>query len=210
MKCPICGKEIHATKNLRCQNCEFDDIRIEFVNDEERIFWETYVVKPCKYSYEQNNKLRAEIAELKAEFKLLAEGSKIPNKSRDSKSKNIESTPQLAMQEGWNYDDPIAHPNYSEGNCNGTKFEISNISASMTGAKKAVVTFLVKKVIARSMGSPADSFLVRYRVKDQDGVIVLNETQSVSGLMPGDVSREKIELNGIDPGKYSIDIVSYN
>ena len=56
MKCPICEAEIKNTSEseLRCIRCGFDDIRTEFINDEERVFWQTYVVKPCKYAYKLN------------------------------------------------------------------------------------------------------------------------------------------------------------
>ena len=212
MRCPICKKEVKQIDEdgIICSNCGFDDIRLEFINDEECIFWENYVVKPCQYAYKLNRKLQLKIESLQKkitehEKKDLGRTTPI-EKGRDKKIEN----PKMEIKNGWNYDDPIAHPNYSEGNCNGTKFSISDISVVMTDAKKATVYFLVKKISNKSWGTEADSFAVRYRVKDENGVIVLNETKSISGLMPGDVSREKIELTGVVPGKYSIDIVSYN
>lgn len=64
MKCPICEAEIKNTSEseLICIRCGFDDIRTEFINDEERVFWHTYVVKPCKYAYRLNRTLQSVIS----------------------------------------------------------------------------------------------------------------------------------------------------
>lgn len=74
MKCPICECDLQITKNeKKCKKCGFEDFRTEFINDEERVFWETYVVKPCKYAYRLSKTLQAEVLELKREIRKLNE-----------------------------------------------------------------------------------------------------------------------------------------
>ena len=53
MKCPVCTAEIKS-KESTCPICGFEDIRYEFINDEELRMWQNYVVNPCKYAYRLN------------------------------------------------------------------------------------------------------------------------------------------------------------
>ena len=209
MKCPICEREIRSSENekLHCVWCGFDDIRTEFINDSERQFWMTYVVKPCKYAYRLNNTLLLDVAKLRKEIiKLSSE------KITHSETTGLFTAPpqaKVSMREGWNYDDPISHPNYAEGICWGMGFSVSDIKIQMKSSSSATVSFLAKKTSDKSGKNSTEYFLIRYRVKDQDGVIVLNEEKRIEGLQVGDVTRAKIELTGIAPNRYSIDFVSH-
>lgn len=205
MKCPICETEIRNTSSseIKCVRCGFDDIRTEFINDEERIFWQTYVVKPCKYAYRLNYTLQNEVAMLRREIKkrnLTSDGNGTTNTTPPAQ-------PQAQMQDGWNYDDPISHPNSAECSYYDKKSRVYNIKAEMTGGTNAKITFVVQKTQDSKGKNSAEQLGVRYRVKDADGIIVLNEKKYVSGLKIGDASRETIELKGVTPGRYSIDFV---
>ena len=206
MKCPICETKIKkiSESELRCTRCGFDDIRTEFINDEERIFWQTYVVKPCKYAYKLNKTLQMDVMMLRKELKKLS--------SDDTTSNSSVAPPQakVTMLDGWNYDDPIAHPNSAVGKYYQKKYSISNIETRMTSSSTATVTFFAKKLADDEGNYSTSMFSIRYRVKDKNGVILLNETKGISGLQVGDVSKETIKLTGVTPGDYVIDFVSYN
>lgn len=212
MKCPICDSEIRDTNDNkhRCIRCGFDDIRTEFINDEERIFWETYVVYPCKYAYRLNKTLQMEVSSLRRELKKLSSGTTDSSSSDSINSSTPPPKPKIAMTKGWNYDDPIAHPNSSVGKYYGKKYSISNIEARMTSSSTATITFLAKKLADDEGNYSTSMFSIRYRVKDKDGVILLNETKGICGLQVGDVSKESIQLTGVTAGEYMIDFVSYN
>lgn len=209
MKCPICEAEIKniSESELRCIRCGFDDIRTEFINDEERIFWQTYVVKPCKYAYRLNKTLQMDVMMLRKELKKLSSGN------TTAQGVNVSAPPAQAkvdMLDGWNYDDPIAHPNSAVGKYYQKKYSISNIETRMTSSSTATVTFYAKKLADDEGNHSTSMFSIRYRVKDKNGVILLNETRGISGLQVGDVSKETIKLTGVTPGDYVIDFVSYN
>ena len=251
LRCPICKSDIKTTSNtnLKCIRCGFDDIRTEFINDEERIFWQTYVVAPCKYAYNLSNMLSCGLSKLKEEVDDLS--GVIANISEEIKKeqgdisdvrrtvtqlnrkvtvidKNIEklsagnvvsrnnygsaapTQPQTMMLDGWNYDDPLAHPNSATGTSCNISFSVSSIKSQMTSSSTATITFLVKKESDKKGNSSADGFWVRYRVKDKSGVIVLNETHYVRGLLVGDVTKETIKLTGVTAREYTIDFVSHN
>lgn len=210
MKCPICEAEIKNTSEseLRCIRCGFDDIRTEFINDEERVFWQTYVVKPCKYAYKLNKTLQMDVMMLRKEIKKLSSGN------TTTQGVNASAAPTQArmnMLDGWNYDDPIAHPNSATGSSSyNITFSVSDIKSQMTSSSTATITFLVKKESDKKGKSSTDTFWVRYRVKDKSGVILLNETHYVNGLQVGDVTKGTIKLTGVTAGEHTIDFVSYS
>ena len=210
MKCPICEAEIKNTSEseLRCIRCGFDDIRTEFINDEERAFWQTYVVKPCKYAYKLNHTLQNEVAMLRREIKKLSSGNATAQGATASAAPTQAKT---SLVDGWNYDDPIAHPNSATGSSSyNITFSVSDIKSQMTSSSTATITFLVKKESDKKGKSSTDAFWVRYRVKDKSGVILLNETHYVNGLQVGDVTRGTIKLTGVTAGEHTIDFVSYS
>ncbi len=210
MKCPICEAEIKNTSSseLKCIRCGFDDIRTEFINDEERVFWQTYLVKPCKYAYKINKTLQMDVMMLRKEIKKLSSGN------TTTQGVNASAAPAQAkidMLDGWNYDDPIAHPNSASGSSSyNITFSVSDIKSQMTSSSTATITFLVKKESDKKGKSSTDTFWVRYRVKDKSGVILLNETHYVNGLQVGDVTRGTIKLTGVTAGEHTIDFVSYS
>jgi len=206
MKCPICSTEVKANETV-CSSCGFDDIRYEFINDEELKMWQTYVVKPCKYAYRLNNSLKNEVEALRKDIKK----SSSDNAQWVNKSGRAPAQAKTNMIDGWNYDDPIAHPNSAVGNSSfNISFSVSDIKSAMTSHSTATITFLVKKVSDKKGSSSTDNFWVRYRVKDKSGIILLNETKFIQGLQVGDVTRETIKLTGVTAGEHLIDFVSYN
>ena len=212
MKCPVCDAEIKndPSNAIKCIRCGFDDIRTEFINDEERNFWYTYVVKPCKYAYKLNHTLQSEVAMLRREIKKLSV-SGITTINTDAASAPLPAQPKIIMVEGWNYNDPIAHPNSAAGSYySSITFSVSDIKSQMTSSSTATITFLVKKESDKKGKSSTENFSVRYRVKDKGGVIILNDSHYVKGLQVGDVTRESIKLTGVTAGEYVIDFVSYN
>lgn len=48
MHCPVCDKE---TPNTPCRNCGFQDIKTEFLTQEDYELWHEYTVKPCRQVY---------------------------------------------------------------------------------------------------------------------------------------------------------------
>ena len=207
MKCPVCGTELKSGATS-CSVCGFDDIRIEFLNDEERVFWQTYVIKSCKYAYRLNHTLHSEIAMLRREIRKLSSGSHV-NGSGSLADGAPPAQPKAKMEEGWNYTDPIAHPNSAECTYFDVKSNVFNIKAEMTGTSTATISFVIQKTHDAKGKSSTETTVVRYRVKDADGVIVLNEMYCVNGLRVGDASRETIKLNGVTAGRYAIDFVDY-
>ena len=204
MKCPVCSTEV-KTRETTCAFCGFDDIRYEFINDEELRMWQTYVVKPCRYAYRLNSSLKSEVETLRKEMKKTA-SAQGRNTSGDAPAQA-----KTTMLEGWNYDDPIAHPNSATGSSSiNITFSVSDVKSQMTSGSTATISFLVKKESDKKGKSSTDSFWVRYRVKDRSGVILLNETYYVQGLQVGDVTRGTIKLNGVTAGEHTIDFVSYS
>lgn len=211
MKCPVCSSELKA-KEATCPICGFDDIRHEFINDEELRMWQNYVVKPCKYAYRLNFALRKEVSMLRREVGKLGSS---PNNANGNYGANGSTSapppvlPKAQMTDGWNYDDPIAHPNSAECVYFGIKNRVFNIKAEMTSSSTATISFVIQKTHDTKGKSSTAMTGVRYRVKDADGVIVLNEMHYVNGLKVEDASREAIKLNGVVAGRYSIDFVDY-
>ena len=204
-KCPVCNHDVKE-RSIVCENCCFDDIRNEFINDEELAMWQTYVVRPCKYAYQLNNTLKKEVETLRKELKECSYGCRNTQKTASSSPFQAKAN----MSEGWNYNDPISHPNSAVGKCWGMTFSVFDIKVQMTSSSTATVTFSVKKESDKSGNNSAAYFLVRYRVKDKTDVICLNEKYRVEGLMPGDVAKGSIKLTGVVAGEYSIDFVSYD
>ena len=204
MKCPICSTKVKENDTI-CVACGFDDIRYEFLNDEELRMWQAYVVKPCKFAYRLNSSLKNEVETLREEIKKTA-SAQGRNTSGDAPAQA-----KTTMLEGWNYDDPIAHPNSATGSSSiNITFSVSDVKSQMTSGSTATISFLVKKESDKKGKSSTDSFWVRYRVKDRSGVILLNETYYVQGLQVGDVTRGTIKLNGVTAGEHTIDFVSYS
>lgn len=104
----------------------------------------------------------------------------------------------------------IAHP--ESAICKGlvgiTTCEVSKISCTPKGNNAVEISFLAKKIANQPRYSPTSEIRVRYRVKDADGVIVLNNVWEYRGLVVGDVVKGAISVENVGPG-YSIDFVDY-
>ena len=142
---------------------------------------------------------------LRREIKKNTNGGASANNSASSAPPQAKAN----MLDGWNYDDPIAHPNSAECKYFGITSRVFNIKSEMTGNSSAKITFVVQKTKDNKGPNSVEMLAVRYRVKDSDGIIVLNEWKGVNGLKIGDAARETIELKGITAGRYSIDFVDY-
>lgn len=216
MKCPICEAEIKNTSESehRCIRCGFDDIRTEFINDEERVFWQTYVVKPCKYAYRLNHTLQNEVAVLHKEIKQLASGQ---DAALDSTNATPSVQPKTVMLDGWNYNDPLPHPNSAK--CENviymTNVELTEIKTQVDSSGKAIISFVARRITdskgKKEYSNLADKNIVGFcwRVKDEKGVIILNGKWRNSNLLIGDAVADRIELKDI-PNGYSIDFVDYS
>lgn len=207
MKCPVCSTEVKARETV-CTFCGFDDIRYEFINDEELRMWQTYVVKPCRYAYRLNNTLKSEVEELRKELKKACGGR------AEGSSGTPPTPPKTVMQNGWNYTDPIAHPNSAR--CTHTIYhnnvEITDISARIDASRNGIVTFVAKRVedapekIKYSIKEKTVGFC--WRVKDPKGIIVLTGKWYNNNLLVGDAIAGKVELKNV-PNGYCIDFVDY-
>ena len=208
MKCPVCNREQMETKAV-CEFCGFDDIRSEFINDEELKMWQAYVVRPCRYAYSMNHTLQKEVALLRREIAKLVSTSNRTHDANGSIRVPPLAQPDASIVGGYNYDDPITHPNSAECIYFGVKSRVFNIKAEMTSSSTATISFVVQKTHDAKGKDSAEMTGVRYRVKDADGIIVLNELHYVRGLKIGDASKEVIKLKGIATAKYSIDFTDY-
>lgn len=105
---------------------------------------------------------------------------------------------------------PIAHP--ESATCQGagriTTCVISKISCTRKGDSSVEVNFIAQKTANREGYSPSASIEARYRVKDADGIIILNEYWKYNGIVVGDVVRGTITVDNVKPG-YSIDFVDF-
>lgn len=211
MKCPICEAEIknNIEGELKCSRCGFDDIRTEFINDEERVFWQTYVVKPCKYAYRLNHTLQNEVAILRREIKKVSPGASLI-RTESSASTNSPTQPTTTMIGGWNYDDPIAHPNSAScyHKTYETTVELSDIVTTISPDRKGTIRFVAKRVGQKVGWHGNNTVGFCWRVKDTKNIIVLTGKWSNSNLTVGDAMVGKIELNNVPVG-YSIDFVDY-
>lgn len=207
MKCPVCNREQTQIKAV-CEFCGFDDIRSEFINDEELRMWQAYVVKPCRYAYRLNQALQKEVSLLRRESAKAVSSPDSINKNHGTDGSPLAKTKEQ-MVSGYNYDDPITHPNSAECAYFGIRNRVFNIKVEMTSNSTASVSFVIQKTHDAKGKDSTEMTGVRYRVKDADGLIVLNEMHHVNGLKVGDASREIIKLKGVAAGQYSIDFVDY-
>lgn len=208
MKCPVCSTEVNVNETI-CSSCGFDDIRYEFINDEELKMWQTYVVKPCKYAYRLNTTLKDEITVLRNELKKVCIGG-----STEATRTTPPAKPQTVMLNGWNYDDPLSHPNSAR--CTHTVYhnvvELTDISARIDASRKGTIAFVAKRVEDTpekqrySIKEKTVGFC--WRVKDEKGIIVLTGKWYNTNLLIGDAIADKIELKNV-PNGYSIDFVDY-
>ena len=211
MKCPVCNSELKAKVTV-CPVCSFDDIRYEFINDEELRMWQNYVIQPCKYAYRLNCVLQNEVAMLRKEINKMSIDSFADDGLGDKENAGTRRPSQPAIQEnkGWNYDGPIAHPKFASCKSAGkiTTCEVSRIEAKKQNDGAIEITFLAKKTFNDAHYGTSNDIHVRYRVKDSDGIILLNEYWSYGGIIVGDVVKGRILLKNI-PENCSIDFIDF-
>ena len=104
----------------------------------------------------------------------------------------------------------IAHPESATCQSAGriTTCVLSKIECVKKVGNSVEINFLAKKTHNRENFSPTSSIEARYRVKDADGIIVLNEYWKYHGIIVGDVVRGSIKIDNVLPG-YSVDFVDY-
>lgn len=218
MKCPICNSEIRDNNDNkpRCIRCGFDDIRTEFINDEERMFWEAYVVYPCKYAYRLNKTLQMEVSSLRKEIKKLTAGGVNTDTTYTDTSDGGKAPrqPNTKLVEGWNYDDALTHPNGAR--CYHTIFrtnvKITDIKSQIDSLRNATVSFVAQRLAdspeKKKYQIKENQVGFCWRVKDEKGIIVLTGGWYNNNLLVGDAIADKIELQNVPDG-YSIDFVDY-
>ena len=212
MKCPVCEEE-YPFEFTYCYHCGFNRMRTEFVNEGERQLWIKETVEPCQSVYEtalermdsldeENDELRDEVDELQEKYDELLEKYELLIKS-GSRSSNLVSQ----KKEGWNYDDIIAHPNYAKCSYVGdvSICEIYNIACS-GNFQNTKVNFYVKKLYENNH-SKNSRVHFRWRLKDNDGVIVLTGDWIKDGMMVNDVVRGEISFNNVEANRYTVDFI---
>ena len=208
MKCPICSTVVKANGTV-CPCCGFNDIRYEFINDEELKMWQTYVVNPCKFAYRLNDSLKKEVEALRGELKSAC----FRGEARDLGSAPPEN-PKTVVRSGWNYDAPIAHPNNAR--CEHTIYhnnvELTDIHTQVDASRNGTITFVAQRVEdspeKKKYSIKEKTVGFCWRIKDPKGVIKLTGRWDNNNLLIGDAIAGKVELKNV-PNGYSIDFVDY-
>lgn len=220
--CPVCGEEYYY-EFAECSNCGFNNMRFEFINDGERQLWIKETVEPCRAVYEkacedynsldeqysdlddENDELRDECEELQEKYDELLEKNEQLKKKLSTQRENQLISP--SKKEGWDYDDIIAHPNYAK--CSYVEdvsiCEIYNIACS-GNFQNTKVNFYVKKLYENNY-SKNSRVHFRWRLKDNDGVIVLTGNWIKDGMMVNDVVRGEISFNNVEANRYTVDFI---
>lgn len=210
MKCPVCEKQIENTVQ-KCPNCGFEDLRTEFINENELEMWRTYVVYPCRFAYQTSiaqikdleRRFKKELSSIKKAQKELQESGSITNDNEPTFKK-----PVLQKKDGWNTSGRIAYKNFYECSSYGTKSEINNIVINIVGSK-AIINFFVKKTYDED--GPDSTYYTTFiwKLKDDYGIVVADGRWSNSHLQVGDVTKDTISINGLDPSiKYTLELVN--
>lgn len=219
MKCPICEEEYFSERSW-CSSCGFTKMRSEFVNEEERQLWLKETVEPCRAVYgtalesidsleEENGELRDEVDELQEKYDELLEKyeNEVAQLEKKLNAKNESHITGISKKSGWNYDDIIAHPNYAKCSYVGdvSICEIYNVSCS-GDFKCTKVNFYVKKLYENGH-SKNSRVHFRWRLKDNDGIIVLTGDWIKDGMLINDVVRGEIIFNNVEANRYSVDFI---
>lgn len=210
MKCPVCEKQIEITVQ-KCPNCGFEDLRTEFINENELEMWRTYVVYPCRFAYQTSI---AQIKDLEKKFKKEISSIKKAQKDTQETGSTVGGDaptfkkPVLQKKDGWNTSDRIAYKNFYECTSYGTKNEISNIVINIVGSK-AIINFFVKKTYDKNGPDSTYYTAFKWKLKDDYGIVVADGRWSNDHLQVGDVTKDTISINGLDPSiKYTLELVN--
>lgn len=200
MKCPVCEKQIENTIQ-KCPNCGFEDLRTEFINENELERWQTYVVYPCRFAYQI-----AILQIKKLEEKLQKESSAIKG-VRLMEPQSLQELMQKNKNE-YNLNAPIIHPNYAICKDSFTSCDVYNIKCELEGTT-CKISFLVKKTFDVYGETGTSNPVVHWRLKDEDGIIVKSDRWIAEQMRLGDIKKHTLILKNIEPGKYSIDFIGF-
>lgn len=211
MKCPVCEKQIENTVQ-KCPNCGFEDLRTEFINENELEMWRTYVVYPCKFAYQTSI---AQTKDLERKFKKdLSALNKAQTEVQESEGSARDESPTfkkltLDKNDGWVTKGNITYKNFYQcksSTC--TSCEISNVVLSVVG-NKVSADFFVKKTFD-SKGEDSTYFIAfKWKLKDDYGIVVADGRWSSDKMQLGDVTKASISISGLDPStKYVLELVN--
>lgn len=211
MKCPVCEKQIENTVQ-KCPNCGFEDLRTEFINENELEMWRTYVVYPCRFAYqtsiaqrkEMELKLQKELATIKIEQKVQDVGDAINGDQPVFKKLS------LPKNDGWKTEKNITYKSFYECERHGgrTKCEITNMIFDFVGDKVSI-NFFVKKSYDRDGGDSTTSIGFKWKLKDDYGIVVADGSYFNDKLQMGDVTKASFSISGLDPSvKYVLELVN--
>lgn len=216
MKCPVCEKQIENTVQ-KCPNCGFEDLRTEFINENELEMWRTYVVYPCRFAYETSvaqtkelqRKFSKEISALKKAQKELQESSSdFLNNDTNSSSPTFKKL-ALSKKDGWVTKGNITYKSFYE--CKYSRYtacEISNMIITTIG-NKMTADFFVKKSFDEDGSESTFTTTFKWKLKDDFGIVVADGSWSNNKLQVGDVTKASISVSGIDPStKYVLELVN--
>lgn len=212
MKCPVCEKQIENTVQ-KCPNCGFEDLRTEFINENELEMWRTYVVYPCRFAYQTSI---AQIKDLERKFK--KELSAIKKAQKEVQESGVLSSsepptfkkPALQKDAGWRTEKNITYKTLYECNRHGgrTKCEITNMVFDFLG-NKVTANFFVKKSYDRDGGDSTTSVGFKWKLKDDYGIVVADGEYFNDKLQLGDVTKTSISISGLSSStKYVLELVN--
>ncbi len=211
MKCPVCEKQIENTLQ-KCPNCGFEDLRTEFINENELEMWRTYVVYPCRFAYQTSV---AQIKDLERKFKKeLSAIKKAQNEVQESESAAVGATPSfkkltLSKSDGWITKGNVAYKGFYA--CERdiyTKCEINNLVIDIVG-NKVTANFFVKKTYDWKGDNATTMIAFKWKLKDDYGIVVADGGWSNDRLNVGDVTKGSISISGLDPStKYVLELVN--
>ena len=211
MKCPVCEKQIENTVQ-KCPNCGFEDLRTEFINENELEMWRTYVVYPCKFAYQTSI---AQSKELERKFK--KELSAIKKAQKETQESNgiaggdapTFKKPMLLKKDGWKTEKNVTYKLFYE--CawgKWVKCEVSNLTLDFTGTK-VTVNFLVKKTFDSNGDTSTETTRFKWRLKDDYGIVVADGSWANYHLCVGDVTKGSVSISGLDSStQYTLEFIN--
>ena len=204
MKCPVCLNE--CTKNdTKCSVCGFTELHVELINLEEAEIWERTVLKPCRALWRATNSMYN--VALDRLQNLAIEGPVTGNTNGVMYSAS--TGPRATGSGKWVVDKLVSYQDvttchYAFG---GVTCKIFKVESSKNGDGSITITYLVSKV-RDSKGETATSDVrYRYKLKDEDGVVIKNDYEILYGLRVGDVAKKTMVISNPTSTRYSIEFV---
>ena len=216
MKCPVCEEKIEITVQ-KCPCCGFNDLRTEFINENELEMWQRYVVYPCRFAYqtsiaqskELQRKFQKELNAIKKAHKELQKA--LIDSDGGVVDDDIPSFKKLVLnkKEGWVTKGNVTYKSfYKCNNKNYTSCEISNIVLDITG-NRMTANFFVKKSFD-TFGADSTYFIAfTWKLKDDYGIVVADGRWSNDKMQLHDITKGTISISGLDPSvKYVLELVN--